>query len=243
MQQIQHFINGEFTAGAQARWFDKRSPVDGRLIARIAEAGREEVDAAVRAAHAAQQGVWGGLTTEQRVDLLYGVADEITRRFEDFVAAEMADTGQPDHVMRQVFIPRGAANFKVFADVIKNVPAESFQMATPDGRGALSYAIRVPKGVIGVISPWNAPFLLMTWKVGPALACGNTVVVKSPDQNPYAAAAFAEHAAAVRYQLAVLDGGAGVEYERVGHIEPAAEDGLPALDRGGLLRQRRAASH
>lgn len=184
MQQIQHFINGEFTAGAQARWFDKRSPVDGRLIARIAEAGREEVDAAVRAAHAAQQGVWGGLTTEQRVDLLYGVADEITRRFEDFVAAEMADTGQPDHVMRQVFIPRGAANFKVFADVIKNVPAESFQMATPDGKGALNYAIRVPKGVIGVISPWNAPFLLMTWKVGPALACGNAVVVKPSEETP-----------------------------------------------------------
>ena len=184
MQQIQHFINGEFTAGAQARWFDKRSPVDGRLIAQIAEAGREEVDAAVRAAHAAQQGVWGGLTTEQRVDLLYGVADEITRRFEDFVAAEMADTGQPDHVMRQVFIPRGAANFKVFADVIKNVPAESFQMATPDGRGALNYAIRVPKGVIGVISPWNAPFLLMTWKVGPALACGNAFILKPSERAP-----------------------------------------------------------
>jgi aminomuconate-semialdehyde/2-hydroxymuconate-6-semialdehyde dehydrogenase len=126
------------------------------------------------------------------VDLLYGVADEITRRFDDFVAAEMEDTGQPHHVMTHAFIPRGAANFKVFADVIKNVPAESFQLDTPDGRGALNYAMRVPKGVIGVISPWNAPFLLMTWKVGPALACGNTVIVKPSEETPFTAALLGE---------------------------------------------------
>src|SRR5690606_39388854 len=88
-----------------------------------------------------------------RVELLYAVANEITRRFDDFVEAEMADTGQPEHVMKHVFIPRGAANFKVFADTVKNVAAESFQMDTPDGRGALNYAIRRPKGVIGVICP------------------------------------------------------------------------------------------
>ena len=109
--------------------------------------------------------------------MLYEVADEITRRFEDFVEAEMADTGQPSHVMRHVFIPRGAANFKIFADTIKNVPTESFMLDTPDGAGALNYGVRSPKGVIGVISPWNAPFMLMTWKVGPALACGNTVCI------------------------------------------------------------------
>ena len=184
MQQIKNFINGEFVEGIEGKYFDKYSPIDNRVIARVAEAGKADVDAAVRAAHAARHGQWGSLTTDQRVDLLYGVADEITRRFEDFVAAEMADTGQPRHVMTHVFIPRGAANFKVFADVIKNVPSESFQMPTPDGRGALNYAIRVPKGVVGVISPWNAPFLLMTWKVGPALACGNTVVVKPSEETP-----------------------------------------------------------
>jgi len=192
MQLIKHFINGEFVAGADSRTFEKRSPLDNRLIARIAEAGKADVDAAVRAAHAAKNGVWGGLTTDQRVDLLYGVANEITRRFDEFVEAEMADTGQPHHVMTSAFIPRGAANFKVFADVIKNVPSESFQMATPDGRGALNYAIRIPKGVIGVISPWNAPFLLMTWKVAPALACGNTVVVKPSEETPLTAALLGE---------------------------------------------------
>jgi aminomuconate-semialdehyde/2-hydroxymuconate-6-semialdehyde dehydrogenase len=86
--------------------------------------------------------------------------------------------------MRHVFIPRGAANFKIFADTIKNVPTESFMLDTPDGAGALNYGVRTPKGVIGVISPWNAPFMLMTWKVGPALACGNTVVVKPSEETP-----------------------------------------------------------
>jgi len=192
MRQIDNFIAGEYIAAVSGRRFEKRSPVDNTVIASISEAGRPEVDAAVQAARAALHGEWGGLTTDQRVELLYGVADEITRRFEDFVEAEMADTGQPSHVMRHVFIPRGAANFKVFADVVKNVPTEAFQMATPDGAGALNYAIRVPKGVIGVICPWNAPFLLMTWKLGPALACGNTVVVKPSEETPNTAALLGE---------------------------------------------------
>lgn len=192
MKQIKHFINGEFVVGSSNKFFDKRSPVDNKVIAQIAEANQSDVDAAVKAAHEALNGEWGKMTVDQRVEMLYAVANEITRRFEDFVAAEMADTGQPNHVMRHVFIPRGAANFKVFADVVKNVAAESFTMSTPDGRGAVNYAVRNPKGVVGVISPWNAPFMLMTWKVGPALACGNTVVVKPSEETPMTTALLGE---------------------------------------------------
>jgi aminomuconate-semialdehyde/2-hydroxymuconate-6-semialdehyde dehydrogenase len=192
MNKIKHFINGEFVIGSASKFFDKRSPVNNTVIAQVAEASQADVDAAVRAAHAALHGEWGKMTVDQRVEILYAVADEITRRFEDFVAAEMADTGQPNHVMRHVFIPRGAANFKVFADVVKNVASESFTMSTPDGRGAVNYAIRNPKGVVGVISPWNAPFMLMTWKVGPALACGNTVVVKPSEESPMTTALLGE---------------------------------------------------
>ena len=192
MQQIKNFINGEFVIGSANKFFDKRSPVNNQVIAQVAEASQADVDAAVRAAHSALNGEWGKMTVDQRVEMLYAVANEITRRFEDFVAAEMADTGQPNHVMRHVFIPRGAANFKVFADVVKNVAAESFTMATPDGRGAVNYAVRNPKGVVGVISPWNAPFMLMTWKVGPALACGNTVVVKPSEETPMTTALLGE---------------------------------------------------
>lgn len=192
MRSIGHFIDGQFVEPSGGKYFDKHSPVDGSVIARIGEGGKADVEAAVKAARAALKSDWDKLTLEQRVDVLYAVADGITKRFKDFVEAEMADTGQPRHVMEHVFIPRGAANFRIFADVVKNVPSESFRMATPDGRGALNYALRVPKGVIGVVCPWNAPFLLMTWKLGPALACGNTVVVKPSEETPSTAALLGE---------------------------------------------------
>lgn len=192
MQKIDNFINGEYRAAEGDKRFEKRSPLNNEVIASIAESSQSDVDLAVRSAKAALEGEWGQMTVERRVELLYAVADEITRRFDDFVAAEMADTGQPEHVMTKVFIPRGAANFKVFADVIKNVPGETFQMSTPDGAGALNYSIHKPKGVIGVISPWNAPFLLSTWKLGPALACGNTVVLKPSEETPMTAALLGE---------------------------------------------------
>jgi aminomuconate-semialdehyde/2-hydroxymuconate-6-semialdehyde dehydrogenase len=192
MLQIENFINGQYQAGVDGKFFDKRSPVDNQLVARVAEGGAEDVHRAVEAAQAALHGEWGALSVEQRVCLLHALAAEIDRRADDFAAAEMADTGQPEHVMKHVFIPRGAANFRIFADIIKNVASEAFQMATPDGRGALSYSLRVPKGVVGVICPWNAPFMLMTWKVGPALACGNTVIVKPSEETPQTAALLGE---------------------------------------------------
>jgi aminomuconate-semialdehyde/2-hydroxymuconate-6-semialdehyde dehydrogenase len=187
-----HFIGGQFVPGASGRTFDNRSPVDGRLVSRVHEAGRAEVDAAVQAARAALDGPWRRLTIEERSKMLYAVADEINRRFDDFLQAEVADTGKPVSLARHLDIPRGAANFKIFADTVKNVPTEAFQMATPDGAGALNYAVRVPKGVVAVICPWNLPLLLMTWKVGPALACGNTVVVKPSEETPSTATLLGE---------------------------------------------------
>lgn len=189
---FRHFINGEFVSGQSGRSFEKRRPYDGVVVGSVCEAGREEVAAAVAAARAALEGPWKTMSDEDRSDMLRAIADGIARRFDDFVAAEMADTGQPRSMMQHAFVPRGAANFKSFADLIKSVATESFQTPTPDGTGALNYAIRKPKGVIGVISPWNAPFLLMTWKVAPALACGNTVVVKPSEETPGTATLLGE---------------------------------------------------
>ena len=187
-----NFINGEYVTAKSGKTFENRSPADGRLVSMVSEAGAGEVDAAVKAARAALLGPWGKMEMAERTELLYGVANEVNRRFDEFLEAEVADTGKPHSLARHIDIPRGAANFKIFADVVKNVPTESFQMATPDGKGALNYAIRVPKGVIAVISPWNLPLLLMTWKVGPALACGNTVVVKPSEETPGTAALLGE---------------------------------------------------
>ena len=190
--QIQHFINGVYTPGSGDRTFENRSPVDGSLIALVHEASEADVDAAVKAARAALKGPWGRMTMEERSVILHKVADGITRRFDQFLAAECADTGKPRSLASHIDIPRGAANFKIFADLVKNVATECFEMATPDGKGAINYGKRVPKGVIAVISPWNLPLLLMTWKVGPALACGNTVVGKPSEETPTTTALLGE---------------------------------------------------
>ncbi len=183
-KQIRHFINGEYSEGTSGKTFENRSPVDGSLVNVVHEAGRAEVDAAVSAARAALKGPWGSMSMPERAKILHKVADGITDRFEEFLAAECADTGKPRSLASHIDIPRGAANFKIFADLMKNVADESFKMPTPDGTGAVNYALRVPKGVVAVISPWNLPLLLMTWKVGPALACGNAVVVKPSEETP-----------------------------------------------------------
>jgi len=189
---ILNFINGEYREGRGGRTFDDINPVDGSLIDKVSEAGREDVDDAVRAAREALNGPWGSLKLAQRCDLLYALAAEIDRRAEDFLAAEVADTGKPRSLASHLDIPRGAANFRVFADVVRNVPTESFASHAPDGKPALNYASRRPKGVVAVVCPWNLPLLLMTWKVGPALACGNTVVVKPSEETPATAALLGE---------------------------------------------------
>ncbi|MDD2815587.1 MAG: 2-hydroxymuconic semialdehyde dehydrogenase [Thiotrichaceae bacterium] len=190
MKQIQNFINGEFVSSAKT--FEKRSPLNNAVIAAVHEADQTQVDAAVQAARSALQGAWGKLTIVDRVELLYGVANEINRRFDEFLEAECADTGKPMSLARHIDIPRGAANFKIFADIVKNVPTEFFEMSTPDGRGALNYATRSPVGVVGIVCPWNLPLLLMTWKAGPALACGNTIVVKPSEETPQTATLLGE---------------------------------------------------
>ncbi len=190
MKQFLNFIDGEFVATDKV--FKNRTPVDNRVLGLVHEAGAAEVDAAVQAARAALDGDWGRMPVAKRVELLHAVADEINRRFDDFLQAEIADTGKPLSLASHIDIPRGAANFKVFADIVKNVPTESFETATPDGGTALNYAVRSPLGVVAVVCPWNLPLLLMTWKVGPALACGNTVIVKPSEETPATATLLAE---------------------------------------------------
>lgn len=184
MQAIKHFINGEYVGSASGKTFPNINPATNQQIGIVHEAGRAEVDAAVSAARAALKGPWGKMPVAERMAILHKVADGINARFDEFLEAECLDTGKPKSLASHIDIPRGAANFKVFADLFKNVPTESFMLDTPDGKGALNYSVRTPKGVIAVISPWNLPLLLMTWKVGPALACGNAVVVKPSEETP-----------------------------------------------------------
>jgi len=184
MKKVQHYINGQFIDSQCGEFFDNFNPATAELISKVAFGREAEVNAAVAAAKAALTGEWGQMKLNDRVALMYEVADEINRRFDDFLEAECLDTGKPYSIARHIDIPRGGANFKVFADTMKSYADEAYRADTPDGKKMLNYSMRKPKGVIAVISPWNLPLLLMTWKVGPAMACGNSVVVKPSQVTP-----------------------------------------------------------
>ncbi|MER6944354.1 aldehyde dehydrogenase family protein [Nonomuraea sp. NPDC000554] len=181
---LTHFIGGTRVAGGSA--FPVRDPVTGAEIDQVYDADPEVVDRAVRAAREAAPG-WAALPVGERAGWLRRLADGIEARFDDLVAAEAADTGKPLEAARTLDIPRSVLNFRTFAEIAAQRPDEAFHLP-----GALSYTVRRPLGVVAVIVPWNLPFLLMTWKLAPALAAGNTVVVKPSEYTPCSAALFAE---------------------------------------------------
>jgi aminomuconate-semialdehyde/2-hydroxymuconate-6-semialdehyde dehydrogenase len=190
VKRIQNYIDGRFVSGADQ--FADVNPADGTVIAQVTAADSVQVNEAVDAARRALKGEWGRIGIRERAARLHRVADAIEKRFDCFVKAEVADTGKPISLAAKLDVPRAAANFRVFADLVKMAGLESFQSETPEGSGALNYAIRKPLGVVGIITPWNLPLLLLTWKVAPALACGNTVVVKPSEETPATATLLAE---------------------------------------------------
>ncbi len=190
MKSILNYIDGQFVRGT--RTFTDINPADGTVIAEVSEADAGMVDSAVQSARSAQGGPWARMGVRERATLLYRIADVIEKKFDCLLAAEVADTGKPVSLAAKLDIPRAAANFRTFADLIKTAPAEAFQSETPDGKQALNYAVRKPLGVVGIITPWNLPLLLLTWKVAPALACGNSVVVKPSEETPATATLLAE---------------------------------------------------
>jgi len=189
-QQLPCLVGGEFIL--QGRSFPNVSPVNGRTTATVTEADAALVDRAVQAARAALRGPWGRLTVQERCALMRKVAERIEQRFDEFVSAEITDTGKTLAQASTLDIPRGAANFRAYADLALARASECFEMGTPDGRGALNYTVHKPVGVVAVIAPWNLPFLLLTWKVAPALVCGNTVVAKPSEETPSSAALLAQ---------------------------------------------------
>jgi aminomuconate-semialdehyde/2-hydroxymuconate-6-semialdehyde dehydrogenase len=187
---LQNYVNGQFVRGPSE--FADINPADGSVIAQVSEADESLVNQAVESARRALNGEWGKLTVPGRAALLHKIADGIEKRFDDFVQAEVADTGKPISLASKIDIPRGAANFRIFADVVKSAGLEAFRTETLDDVSALNYSVRKPLGVVGIITPWNLPLLLLTWKVAPALACGNCVVVKPSEETPATAMLLAE---------------------------------------------------
>ncbi|TAM83784.1 MAG: 2-hydroxymuconic semialdehyde dehydrogenase [Jatrophihabitans sp.] len=187
---VRNFVDGAFVETGQT--WNKINPVDGSVLSAVHEADAALVDRAVRAARAALDGPWGETPVARRAALLRKAADRIEERFEEFVRAECADTGKPFAQARELDVARAPANFRAFADTVSAAGQSSFLTDLAGGRQALNYAVRKPLGVVAVIVPWNLPLLLLTWKVAPALACGNTVVVKPSEETPSTATLLAE---------------------------------------------------
>lgn len=182
-----HWIGGERVASADT--FTDVSPIDEQVIAEVAAGTAAEVDAAVAAARAAFP-AWAALPVAERSAILRRVADGVEARIEDLARVETRDNGSLIRSHRRGVMPRVALNFRAFADFAEH------QLGHPDlevpGRGHRERVTYDPAGVVAVITPWNAPLMLATWRIAPALAAGNTVVVKPPEWAPLTASLLAD---------------------------------------------------
>lgn len=178
---VSNIINGEHLPAASGETFETLSPMDNSVICSVAKGDTADVDQAAQAAHAAFP-AWAEMSAKKRQALLHKVADIIEENAEEIALLESLDTGQPIRFMEKAAV-RGAANYRFFAD---KVASARDGLALPDDEH-LNYTIRQPIGPVGIITPWNTPFMLSTWKIAPALAAGCTVVHKSAELSPITA--------------------------------------------------------
>src|SRR5687768_15394684 len=180
--KLQNFINGQFSPPASGAFFDDIGPATGDVIAQIPDSDARDVDAAVRAATAAFPG-WSRTPVAERSKLLIRLADLIEKNLEELARLESHDSGKTISLARRLDIPRAVANFRFFATAILHYASE----AHPTDGVALNYTLRQPMGVAGLISPWNLPLYLLSWKIAPAIAAGNTCVAKPSELTPLTA--------------------------------------------------------
>jgi aminomuconate-semialdehyde/2-hydroxymuconate-6-semialdehyde dehydrogenase len=200
-----HGIGGRRVASAET--FEDVSPLDGQVVAHVARGGQAEVDAAGDAARAAFVG-WSRTAPAERAAILHRIADGVEARIEDLAQVETRDNGSLLRSHRRGVMPRVAMNFRFFADHLLALHHDDFQT-----RGHRNHVSWDPAGVTAVITPWNAPLMLATWRIAPALAAGNTVVVKPPEWAPLTASLLADIAAEAGLPDGVLNvvQGFGVE--------------------------------
>ena len=200
MIQIKNFINGKLVSPNSGEYFDNSSPVDGQIYSQIPDSDSTDIDNVVSSAKAAFK-TWSKLSKKDRHDHIMRLADEIENHSDELVKAESKDNGKPEWLARSVDIPRASENFRFFATASLHFDSEVHEM---DGK-ALNYTLRQPVGVVGCISPWNLPLYLLTWKIAPALAAGNTVVAKPSEITPMTAYLFSEICQKANFPKGVLN--------------------------------------
>lgn len=180
---LANYINGHEAKPTNGHYLDNFDPSTGRVYSRVPDSGEADVAAAVEAAKAIYPW-WAKRTPEQRSQVLLSIAARMEQSLEELARAESRDQGKPLHLAREIEIPRAIYNFRYFATKILHTE----EHARPSSSlGALSYTFRKPVGVAGLISPWNLPLYLLTWKIAPAIAAGNTVVCKPSELTPMTA--------------------------------------------------------
>lgn len=176
------FIAGEWTAAADGTEFTTRDPATGSVLGACAEAGPGDVDAAVDAARRAlEDPAWAGLPAAERAKMLWRVAELIERDAAQLAELETRDQGQPLGVARTVSVAGAAEHFRYYAGWVTKIEGAVSPVAFPD---TVHFTRREPVGVCALITPWNFPLMIAAWKLAPALACGNTVVLKPAEQTP-----------------------------------------------------------
>jgi aminomuconate-semialdehyde/2-hydroxymuconate-6-semialdehyde dehydrogenase len=182
LPQIQNFIDGQFVEPIGGKYLDNIEPATGKPYSQVADSDSRDVEAAVAAADKAFVD-WSKKSAAERSKFLLHVADLIERDLEKFARAESIDTGKPLALARSLDIPRAMANFRFFATAILHTESE----AHITDNVAFNYTLRQPRGIAGLISPWNLPLYLLSWKIAPAIAVGNTAIAKPSELTPMTA--------------------------------------------------------
>jgi len=185
--QLGNFIGGAFVPPRSGTYLDDINPSTGKVIAQIPDSDERDVDDAVQAAKRAFP-AWSRTPASERSKLLLKLADLIEQNLDVLARVEAADSGKPLSLAKMLDIPRAVANFRFFATAILHASSD----AHITDAAAINYTLRQPLGVVGLISPWNLPLYLLSWKIAPAIAAGNTCVAKPSEMTPLTANRLAE---------------------------------------------------
>ena len=186
LNPILNYIDGQFVASQSGRTLATINPATGEIIAQVARSNGDDVEAATQAALKASK-AWSATTLEQRVKWLHSIADALEVKSEAIAHLESLDTGKPISLARRVDANRSVSNFRFFATM-----GGDDEVPTFSANGAVNHVHRKPVGCVGLITPWNLPLYLLTWKVAPALLMGNTIVAKPSELTPLTAHLLAE---------------------------------------------------
>ncbi len=197
--QLENYIDGKFLPPFHGNYLENLNPAENIVIAQIPESTAEDVDLAVKSATNAQT-TWSTTPLNERIDWLRKIAAALDLRKAEIAMLESIDTGKPVKLAERVDANRSVSNFTFFADHAENLAELRFEMAD-----ATNYVIRKPVGTVGLITPWNLPLYLLTWKIAPALVMGNTIVAKPSELTPLTANLLCEVLDSINFPKGVIN--------------------------------------